>query len=91
MWLFEIHQDIKENDAVDKSKHQFSKSKSRITFLFIYIMCNINVLVFALQKCLEDLHSRVQRVCSKAVEEDAAAIQKMRETLKSFKSKANGF
>lgn len=41
------------------------------------------------QKCLEDLHSRVQRVCSKAVEEDAAAIQKMREALRSFKSKAN--
>ncbi|XP_029366978.1 kinetochore protein NDC80 homolog isoform X1 [Echeneis naucrates] len=41
------------------------------------------------EKCLEDLHSRVQRVCSKAVEEDAAALQKMRETVESLKSKAN--
>lgn len=41
------------------------------------------------EKCLEDLHSRVQRVCSKAGEEDEAAIQKLRETLKSFMSKAN--
>ncbi|XP_068559668.1 kinetochore protein NDC80 homolog [Cebidichthys violaceus] len=41
------------------------------------------------EKCLEDLHGRVQRVCSKAVEEDEAALQKLRETLKSFTSKAN--
>ncbi|XP_023137923.1 kinetochore protein NDC80 homolog isoform X1 [Amphiprion ocellaris] len=41
------------------------------------------------EKCLEDLHRQVQRVCSKAVEEDKAAVQKLRETLKSFKSKAN--
>ncbi|KAM8759559.1 kinetochore protein NDC80 homolog isoform 1-T1 [Acanthopagrus schlegelii] len=41
------------------------------------------------EKCVEDLHRRVQRVCSKAVEEDEAAIQKLRETLKSFMSKAN--
>ncbi|XP_054467133.1 kinetochore protein NDC80 homolog isoform X1 [Anoplopoma fimbria] len=41
------------------------------------------------EKCLEDLHGRVQRVCSKAVEEDDAAVQKLRETLKSFTSKAN--
>ncbi|KAF6729685.1 Kinetochore protein NDC80-like [Oryzias melastigma] len=41
------------------------------------------------EKCLEDLHSRVQRVCSKAVEEDEAAVQKLWETLKTFKSKAN--
>lgn len=40
------------------------------------------------QKCLEDLHSRVQRICSKAVEEDEAAIQKLQETLKDFMSKA---
>ncbi|XP_031164550.1 kinetochore protein NDC80 homolog [Sander lucioperca] len=41
------------------------------------------------EKCLEDLHGRVKRVCSKAVEDDEAAIQKLRETLKNFKSKAN--
>ncbi|KAM7017660.1 kinetochore protein NDC80 homolog [Tautogolabrus adspersus] len=41
------------------------------------------------EKCLEDLHSRVQRVCSKAVEEDEAAIQKLREGLKTFTLKAN--
>ncbi|TNN80635.1 Kinetochore protein NDC80 [Liparis tanakae] len=38
--------------------------------------------------CLDDLHSRVQRVCSKDVEEDEAAVLKLRETLKSFTSKA---
>ncbi|XP_068167347.1 kinetochore protein NDC80 homolog [Antennarius striatus] len=41
------------------------------------------------EKCLEDLHSRVQRVCFKAVEEDEAAVQKLRETLKTFVTKAN--
>ncbi|XP_078106964.1 kinetochore protein NDC80 homolog [Sander vitreus] len=41
------------------------------------------------EKCLEDLHGRVKRVCSKAVEDDDAAIQKLRETLKNFRSKAN--
>ncbi|XP_068594766.1 kinetochore protein NDC80 homolog, partial [Brachionichthys hirsutus] len=41
------------------------------------------------EKCLEDLHCRVQRVCSKAVEEDQAAVTKLRETLKSFVPKAN--
>ncbi|XP_035513650.1 kinetochore protein NDC80 homolog [Morone saxatilis] len=41
------------------------------------------------EKCLEDLHSRVQRVCSKAVEEDEAVVQTLRDTLKSFISKAN--
>ncbi|XP_074493912.1 kinetochore protein NDC80 homolog [Sebastes fasciatus] len=41
------------------------------------------------EKCLEDLHSRVQRLCAKTVEEDEADLQKLRETLKSFKSKAN--
>ncbi|XP_047446865.1 kinetochore protein NDC80 homolog [Mugil cephalus] len=41
------------------------------------------------EKSMEDLHSRVQQMCSKAVEEDDAALQKMRETLKTFKSKAD--
>ncbi|KAM6930905.1 kinetochore protein NDC80 homolog [Xenentodon cancila] len=41
------------------------------------------------EKCLEDLHGRVQRICSKAVEEDEAAVQKLRETLKSFTSMAS--
>ncbi|XP_043967122.1 kinetochore protein NDC80 homolog [Gambusia affinis] len=41
------------------------------------------------EKCLEDLHSRVQRLCSKAIEEDEAAVQKLRELLKSFLSEAN--
>ncbi|CAG5923616.1 unnamed protein product [Menidia menidia] len=41
------------------------------------------------EKCLEDLHSRVQRICSKAVEEDEAAVKRMQDTLKSFMSKAN--
>lgn len=41
------------------------------------------------EKSLEDLHSRVQRVCSKAKEEDKAAVQKLRDTLKNFVSAAN--
>ncbi|XP_071369587.1 kinetochore protein NDC80 homolog [Centroberyx affinis] len=41
------------------------------------------------EKFLEDLHSRVQRVCSKAIEEDEAALQKLREMMKTFISKAN--
>lgn len=41
------------------------------------------------EKCLEDLHSRVERACSKAVEEDDAAIQQLRDMLGSFTSKAN--
>lgn len=41
------------------------------------------------EKSLDDLHSRVQRICSKDVEEDEAAVLKLRETFKSFKSKAN--
>uniref|UniRef100_A0A8C5H921 Kinetochore protein NDC80 n=1 Tax=Gouania willdenowi TaxID=441366 RepID=A0A8C5H921_GOUWI len=41
------------------------------------------------EKCLEDLHSRIQRICSKAVEEDKASLQKMQETVKNFMSKAN--
>ncbi|XP_017269183.1 kinetochore protein NDC80 homolog isoform X2 [Kryptolebias marmoratus] len=41
------------------------------------------------EKCMEELHSRVQRITSKAVEEDEAAVQKLKETLKSFKAKAN--
>ncbi|KAG7223440.1 hypothetical protein INR49_015543 [Caranx melampygus] len=40
------------------------------------------------EKCLEELHSRVHRACSKAVEDDEAALQKMRETVKNLKSKA---
>ncbi|XP_034727005.1 kinetochore protein NDC80 homolog [Etheostoma cragini] len=43
------------------------------------------------EKCLEDLHVRVKRICSKAVEEDESAIEKLRETLKNFRSKANSF
>ncbi|XP_029917054.1 kinetochore protein NDC80 homolog isoform X2 [Myripristis murdjan] len=41
------------------------------------------------EKFLEDLHSRVQRVCAKATEEDEAALQKLREMMKTFTSKAN--
>ncbi|XP_014897726.1 kinetochore protein NDC80 homolog isoform X2 [Poecilia latipinna] len=41
------------------------------------------------EKCLEDLHSRVQRLCSKAIEEDEAEVQNLRELLKSFLSEAN--
>ncbi|XP_071774091.1 kinetochore protein NDC80 homolog [Centroberyx gerrardi] len=41
------------------------------------------------EKFLEDLHSRVQRSCSKAIEEDEAALQKLREMMKTFISKAN--
>ncbi len=41
------------------------------------------------QKGLEDLQSRVQFLCSKAVEEDGAAIKKMQEIWKSFMSKSN--
>ncbi|XP_029019821.1 kinetochore protein NDC80 homolog isoform X2 [Betta splendens] len=42
-----------------------------------------------MEKCLEDMHSRVERACSTAVEGDAAIIQEMHEALWSFKSKAN--
>lgn len=38
---------------------------------------------------MEDLHSRMQHICAKAVEEDEAALQKMQEALKSLKSKAD--
>ncbi|XP_055018120.1 kinetochore protein NDC80 homolog isoform X2 [Boleophthalmus pectinirostris] len=41
------------------------------------------------EKCLEDVHSRVKRVCTNAVEEDAAAILQLRDTLKNFSAKAN--
>lgn len=41
------------------------------------------------EKCLEDVHSRVERVCSKAVEEDDSAILQLRDTLKTFTLKAN--
>ncbi|XP_008322998.1 kinetochore protein NDC80 homolog [Cynoglossus semilaevis] len=43
------------------------------------------------EKCLEDLQGKVQRVCAKTVEESTASVQKMQETLASFKSKANDF
>ncbi|XP_061586004.1 kinetochore protein NDC80 homolog isoform X2 [Cololabis saira] len=39
------------------------------------------------EKAQEDLHARVQRICSKAVEEDESTIQKMREILKSMAHK----
>ncbi|XP_051797492.1 kinetochore protein NDC80 homolog [Acanthochromis polyacanthus] len=42
------------------------------------------------EKSLEDLHRKVQQICSKSVEEDKAAVQKMQEAFKSFKSKASG-
>uniref|UniRef100_A0A1A8PPY8 Kinetochore protein NDC80 n=1 Tax=Nothobranchius rachovii TaxID=451742 RepID=A0A1A8PPY8_9TELE len=38
---------------------------------------------------LADLHSRVHHICKKTAEEDEAAVQKLDEILKSFKSKAN--
>ncbi|KAI9521870.1 hypothetical protein NQZ68_004025 [Dissostichus eleginoides] len=41
------------------------------------------------EKCMEDLHSGVQRVSSKAVEDNDAAIQRLREISKSFTAKAN--
>ncbi|XP_034026322.1 kinetochore protein NDC80 homolog [Thalassophryne amazonica] len=41
------------------------------------------------EKFLEDLHSRVARLCSKAVEDDDASILKLQEVLKTFVSKAN--
>uniref|UniRef100_A0A1A8F1U6 Kinetochore protein NDC80 n=2 Tax=Nothobranchius korthausae TaxID=1143690 RepID=A0A1A8F1U6_9TELE len=41
------------------------------------------------EQSLKDLHSRVHRICKKTVEEDEAAVQKLYEMLKSFKSKAN--
>lgn len=40
------------------------------------------------EKCLEDFHSRIQRICSKTIEDDKAAVQKLQETLKSFMSKS---
>lgn len=41
------------------------------------------------QKCMEDLHSRVKRLCTKAVEEDEAAVQNLQDSLNNFVSKAN--
>uniref|UniRef100_A0A1A7XFQ4 Kinetochore protein NDC80 n=2 Tax=Iconisemion striatum TaxID=60296 RepID=A0A1A7XFQ4_9TELE len=41
------------------------------------------------EKALQDLHSEVHHICTKAVEEDEAAVEKLHEMLKSFKSKAN--
>lgn len=41
------------------------------------------------EKCIEDTYIRVEQVCSKAVEEDKAAILQLRETLKTLKEKAN--
>ncbi|XP_029960827.1 kinetochore protein NDC80 homolog [Salarias fasciatus] len=41
------------------------------------------------EKCIEDFHVRMQRICSKTVEEDKAAIQKLRDILRDFTSKAN--
>ncbi|XP_069555455.1 kinetochore protein NDC80 homolog [Brachyistius frenatus] len=43
------------------------------------------------EKDMEDLHGRVQRICSKAVEEDEPAVQRMQEILETFRSKANCF
>lgn len=40
------------------------------------------------EKCLEDVHSRMERVCSKAVEEDEAVIHQLRDTLRAFALKA---
>ncbi|KAM3867479.1 kinetochore protein NDC80 homolog [Diretmus argenteus] len=41
------------------------------------------------EKFLEDLHSKVQRVCAKGIEEDEADLQKLREMMKIFIAKAN--
>ncbi|KAM9810614.1 kinetochore protein NDC80 homolog [Neosynchiropus ocellatus] len=41
------------------------------------------------EKCLEDLHLKVHGVVSKAVEDDKASIQKLKETLQDFKRKAS--
>ncbi|XP_028270282.1 kinetochore protein NDC80 homolog [Parambassis ranga] len=41
------------------------------------------------EKSMEDLHSRMQHICAKAVEEDEAALQKMQDALKNLKSKAD--
>lgn len=41
------------------------------------------------EKSMEDQHSRMKRICSKAVEDDEAAKQKMQEACKSFLHKAN--
>ncbi|XP_015229765.1 PREDICTED: kinetochore protein NDC80 homolog [Cyprinodon variegatus] len=41
------------------------------------------------EKCLEDMHSRVHRLCSKTIEEGEADVQKLMEIFKKFQSKAN--
>lgn len=42
------------------------------------------------QKSMEDLHSRMKRIYSKAVEDDEAAKQKLQEAWEGFLSKAKG-
>lgn len=70
-----------------KTKTQFRRF-SEALFWFMAI-CSLCLVVFVSQKCMDELHSKVQRITSKAVEEDKAAVQQLKETLKSFKAKAN--
>ncbi|XP_076027091.1 kinetochore protein NDC80 homolog [Genypterus blacodes] len=41
------------------------------------------------EKCMEDLHSRAKRLCSKAVEEDGATVQSLQDSLNNLLSKDN--
>ncbi|XP_013876239.1 kinetochore protein NDC80 homolog [Austrofundulus limnaeus] len=59
---------------------------SNLTSIFTTAANQLSVI----EKCMDELHSRVQRVTSKAIEEDEAAVQRMKEMLRSFKAKANG-
>ncbi|XP_005722444.1 kinetochore protein NDC80 homolog [Pundamilia nyererei] len=79
----------KVNYGYDESVQQLKAAQQHnIYAAYYFVPSPLSPVLPLQQKCLEDLHSRVQRICSKAVEEDEAAIQKLQETLKDFMSKA---
>jgi len=84
---------VQQLKAAEQQYHlvlQETKEKRRIVANNLASVCTTATNHLSVtEKCLEDLHSRVQSVCSKAVEEDEAAVQKLRETLKSFMCKEN--
>ncbi|XP_056146110.1 kinetochore protein NDC80 homolog [Lampris incognitus] len=47
--------------------------------------------LFVVERSLEELHSKVQRICTKAIEEEEAEIQNLRQMAKPFISKAQSF
>ncbi|XP_053180908.1 kinetochore protein NDC80 homolog [Scomber japonicus] len=84
---------VQQLKATEQQYHlvlQETKEKRRIVANNLASVCTTATNHLSVtEKCLEDLHSRVQSLCAKAVEEDEAAVQKLRETLKSFTCKEN--